>query len=287
MTSMRRVVATVSGEGDHELERVAQEVIAGSDLVRYVAVSEAGRLVAKLAGERRNASGAESDRYEELLVNPTILDLARRRGDLGCGGLDHVAIRYGAFWQLLLPSPDGHVSVSIEPEGDPFELVAGVREAARPLVGRRDLPPPRSGPELAVEPFLDEDDAAPGWLREAIPSLYAVSDAVRYGAVEAGGRLLLSSRVADPAVASDRSDRYEELLVAPTLLSIAARRGAIDCGGLRFLVVAYGDFFACAFPFPGGHVTISLPRDVDPVALTPAFEELTAAYPARSSASRS
>jgi hypothetical protein len=40
------------------------------------------------------ASAPESDHYEELLVNPTVLTLTRQRGDIDCGGLDFVVIRY-------------------------------------------------------------------------------------------------------------------------------------------------------------------------------------------------
>ncbi len=258
---------------DAELSRVGDAVAALSDAVRYVAVLVGGRLVTKVAGERPNASGSESDRYEELLVNPTILDLAKRRGDLGCGGLDHVVIRYGSFWQLLIPLRDGHLSVSIEPEADPVELVAPVRAAASVLgAASGDRRSSSVGRQLAPEPFVDGGDA-PAWMLRALPSLYGVSDAIRYVAVEADGRLVLSSRVADPARSDDRSDRYEELLVAPTLLTIAEQRGRIDCGGMRFLVVAYPLFYACAFPFLDGHVTFSLPPGGDPIPLAPALEE--------------
>lgn len=33
-----------------------------------------------------DASSSESDRYEELLVNPTLITLARQRGEIDCGG---------------------------------------------------------------------------------------------------------------------------------------------------------------------------------------------------------
>lgn len=92
------------------------------DAVRYVAVS-----VSEDGGEpelwerepdRADSSSPESDRYEELLVNPTLLTLAGRRGNIDCGGLDYIVIRYGAFFQLVIPTDTGHVSVCLAPDAD-------------------------------------------------------------------------------------------------------------------------------------------------------------------------
>ncbi|HTS82879.1 MAG TPA: hypothetical protein VMH40_19940, partial [Myxococcaceae bacterium] len=82
-----------------------------------------------------------TDRYEELLVNPAVLTLLGRRGELDCGGLDHVWIRYGNFWTGLFPLEAGHLNVGLEPHAVPTEVVpriraemkrAGLREASRP-----------------------------------------------------------------------------------------------------------------------------------------------------------
>ena len=75
----------------------------------------------------RLPSSGESDRYEELLVNPAVLTLTEQRGDIDCGGLEFVLIRYGRFFQLVHRVPGGHVSISIEPVADPLALVAQVR----------------------------------------------------------------------------------------------------------------------------------------------------------------
>jgi hypothetical protein len=63
-----------------------------------------------------DASSPDSDRYEELLVNPTLLTLTRQRGDIDCGGLDFVVVGYGNFRQLVIPTATGHVSVALEKE---------------------------------------------------------------------------------------------------------------------------------------------------------------------------
>lgn len=77
----------------------------------------------------KNVSSGESDKYEELLVNPTLIKLASQRGNIDCGGLQYFMIRYGNFFVLLFPTRDGHVNFGIEPEGNPFLLLEPLRAA--------------------------------------------------------------------------------------------------------------------------------------------------------------
>ena len=79
------------------------------------------------------ASSSESDRYEELLVNPALLNLAGNRGAIDCGGLHFLVIRYGAFFEFIQPVRGGHVSVAIEPSADPLAVAALVREMLKKL----------------------------------------------------------------------------------------------------------------------------------------------------------
>src|SRR5512142_1147310 len=64
------------------------------------------------------ASAPESDKYEEILVNPTVLTLVRQRGNIDCGGVRYVVIRYGNFFQCVFSVAGGHVSVALEPGAD-------------------------------------------------------------------------------------------------------------------------------------------------------------------------
>ena len=116
-----------------------------------------------------DASSAESDYYEELLVNPTLLTLARQRGELDCGGLRHVIVGYGNFNQVMMYSPDGgHVSVCVGLEGDPARVARMVAELlaesargvslatsqgllARLGRGSADVAGPAFGEQLAVD----------------------------------------------------------------------------------------------------------------------------------------
>jgi len=87
--------------------------------VRYVALYADGTL-GTLARAADDASAAESDRYEELLVNPTLMLLTRQRGDIDCGGMSYVVVRYGGFFQLVMPWRSGHASVALELAADPI-----------------------------------------------------------------------------------------------------------------------------------------------------------------------
>ena len=94
--------------------------------IRYIAVYSAGQLFMRQRADLHNASASESDRYEELLVNPTLLTLARQRGEIDCGGLAYLIIRYGFFFQLVIPLREGHISMAFEPQADPVSYVEQV-----------------------------------------------------------------------------------------------------------------------------------------------------------------
>lgn len=86
--------------------------------VRYAAVYRDGILRSRERAGITAGTAAESDRYEELLVNPTILALVRQRGNIDCGGLRYVLVRYGNFFQFVFPVAGGHISVALEPTAD-------------------------------------------------------------------------------------------------------------------------------------------------------------------------
>ena len=103
------------------------QVFAVSNAVRYVACYRGGELTSRQRGEVSGASSSESDRYEELFVNPALLTLARQRGNVDCGGAQYVVLRYGNFFQLVVDLPDGHVSVCFELSSNPLEFAEAIR----------------------------------------------------------------------------------------------------------------------------------------------------------------
>ena len=110
--------------------------------VGYVALGAGQEVLMRILPQVATDTTVESNFYEELLVNPTLLALAGQRGGLDCGGLRYIAIGYGGFIQLILPMRDGHVSLGIASDADAPELAAKARE----LLDRHDRavrhPPP-------------------------------------------------------------------------------------------------------------------------------------------------
>ncbi len=90
--------------------------------VRYVATYIRGELSLNTRDDLQGASDSGTDKFEELLVNPTVLTLVSQRGNIDCGGLDYVLIRYGNFFQFVKAVPGGHVSVALEANADVVAL---------------------------------------------------------------------------------------------------------------------------------------------------------------------
>ena len=63
-----------------------KDVFAISPDIRYVAVADGQQVQMRSRPDLLNTSSSDSDRYEELLVNPTLLTLATQRGNIDCGG---------------------------------------------------------------------------------------------------------------------------------------------------------------------------------------------------------
>lgn len=93
-----------------------------SNAIRYVAIYKNDKLISREKTDIAAASSTDSDRYEELFINPALLKLTSQRGNLDCGGLEYILVRYGNFFQFVLPQEDGHVSVCIEADADPVRI---------------------------------------------------------------------------------------------------------------------------------------------------------------------
>jgi len=99
-----------------------------SNDVRYVAIYMNGKLESKSKQNTEDASSSDSDKYEELIVNPVILTAASQRGNIDCGGLDYMLIKYGSFFQYIFQIDSGHVSVCIDKDSNPLDIGGKVRE---------------------------------------------------------------------------------------------------------------------------------------------------------------
>ena len=98
-------------------------IFAVAPTIRYVALYRGGKVTSRQRDGLDGASASESDRYEELFVNPTLLTLARQRGNVDCGGARFVLVGYGNFLQLVIDLKDGHASVCFELDSNPLSHV--------------------------------------------------------------------------------------------------------------------------------------------------------------------
>jgi hypothetical protein len=110
-------------------------------------------------------------------------------------------------------------------------------------------------------------------MQDLVKSLFSISRGIRYVAVYLDGKLSSSSRPGLQNESSSESDKYEELIVNPTLLKLVTQRGNIDCGGTQFVIIRYGHFYEFVKPVASGHISIGIELTEDPLKLVPRIEE--------------
>ena len=102
------------------MSSIAPAIFALDPGVRYVAVNKEGKITEmEQNADHPTLNPHTTDEIEEKIVNPTVLDITRRRGALDDYGVQHVVIRYDEFNQLVIPTEDGHVSIGLELDVDP------------------------------------------------------------------------------------------------------------------------------------------------------------------------
>lgn len=95
--------------------------------IGYVALCSDQEVVLRAAPGLVSTTTEETNFYEELLVNPTLLKLASQRANLDCEGLRYIAIGYGKFVQLIMLMKEGHVSMGVSRKANTSELAARVQ----------------------------------------------------------------------------------------------------------------------------------------------------------------
>jgi len=105
--------------------RISTQIFELDASIRYIAVNQGGEIVEM---EQRIATfnPIETDKMEELIVNPTVLNITKRRGDLDLGGVNFVLIQYGLQYQAIFNYRDGHVSVGIELVSNAISIVNNI-----------------------------------------------------------------------------------------------------------------------------------------------------------------
>jgi hypothetical protein len=118
------------------VQRLIDELLDLSESIRGVAVYRNGELVSRMRPGTPEPWSAESDRYEELLVNPALLTLVGQRGKIDRGGVRYALVRYDKFFRLILPIERGHISLCVEPTGQPVMLAGPVLQVLDRAVDR-------------------------------------------------------------------------------------------------------------------------------------------------------
>jgi hypothetical protein len=98
--------------------RIIDELFTSFIDIRYVAIYTNNELVYKQKLETSDSSSSDTDKYEELFVNPTLLTAARQRGNIDCGGLRFIIVGYGNFYQLVKEIKNGHISICLDKNVD-------------------------------------------------------------------------------------------------------------------------------------------------------------------------
>jgi hypothetical protein len=108
---------------------LAEQLFRVEPRIRYVAINQSGLVVEMMQSPTcPTLNSAETDRLEELIVNPIVLEITRRRGEIDVGGTRFVVIRYGSLYQVIMPYRAGHVSLSVELHDDPLQIAEKVGE---------------------------------------------------------------------------------------------------------------------------------------------------------------
>jgi len=110
------------------MESLKEKIFAISKDIRYVAIYSDEKLISSERPGIENTSSSESDKYEELIVNPTLLKLVTQRGNIDCGGARFVIIRYGSFYEFVMPLKNGHLSVGIESNSELMKIIERIHD---------------------------------------------------------------------------------------------------------------------------------------------------------------
>jgi hypothetical protein len=114
-------------------EKLSAQLFRMEPKIRYVGVNQNGKIVEmEQSPSHPSYNPCETDRMEELIVNPVMLELAARRGNLDMEGIRYVIIRYGTQYQLLMPYQEGHLSIGVEKQDDPVEIASKIAAALKP-----------------------------------------------------------------------------------------------------------------------------------------------------------
>src|SRR5262249_15853945 len=116
---------------DQTMDTLKDQLFSLSGDIRYVAIYANDKLISGERPSLANTSSSESDKYEELIVNPTLLDVVTQRGNIDCGGVEYVIIKFGSFFEFVMSIKNGHVSVGIEQHSNVMEVTGKIQNLVK------------------------------------------------------------------------------------------------------------------------------------------------------------
>jgi hypothetical protein len=121
-----------------------------------------------------------------------------------------------------------------------------------------------TGPRTITGSWKGEENWHPNMdvLQNIISQIRAVFPAVRYVAHYRGGKLTSRQRSRASDASVSESDRYEELFVNLTGLTLARQPG---CCGAQLVLVRYGNFYQLVLDLHEGHVSLCMEVACNPL----------------------
>lgn len=111
-------------------------------------------------------------------------------------------------------------------------------------------------------------------MNKLIDKVFMASDAIRYVVIYHDNKLISKHRSNIEDASFTDSDKHEELFVYPTMLKIAGQRGRLDCGGLNYIIISYGNFYQMIQEFKSGHISICVDKEQNPIELEPILNKI-------------
>lgn len=96
-------------------------------------------------------------------------------------------------------------------------------------------------------------------IENLIQSLFELGS-IGYVAIGSEQEVIMRSMPGLITATTESSNFFEELLINPSLLKMASQRGNLDCGGLQYIAIGYGEFTQLIMPIKFGHLSLGVSR---------------------------
>lgn len=126
--------------------------------------------------------------------------------------------------------------------------------------------------------ITDYSTPAPDDAEALFAAVFGIGKEVRYVAIREGRDVIMRLAEGTPTATTPTSNYFEELLVNPAVLLLTDHRGALDCDGMQYVVIRYGDFQQFIARTAEGHISIGLPMRAVPEELSGRLKPILAAH---------